>query len=193
MKVVLIPCGPTEWQEEGRLLGRVELPLTPDGEQRCSEWIDALRAHGIQRIFHSPDELATQTAGLIGNPLGVPTKPLDGLVEIDVGLWTGLTEKELKTRYASAHRELCESPLNVHPPSGERVGDAADRLKSCLKKRVKPNGKATIGVVLRPLSFAVARCALEGTGVSKVWETAQRPLEPVVIECTGVPAAAGSA
>ena len=24
MKVVLIPCGPTEWHDEGRLLGRVE-------------------------------------------------------------------------------------------------------------------------------------------------------------------------
>jgi broad specificity phosphatase PhoE len=190
MKVVLIPCAPTEWHDEGRLLGRTELPLTTEGADRCSEWSSTLRLHSIQKIYHSPDELATQTAGLIANPLGVPVKPLDALEEIDVGLWAGLTERELKTRFASAHRELCEAPLNVHPPSGERVGDAASRLKTCLRKRVKPNGKATIGLVLRPLSFAVARCTLESGELSRVWEVAQRATDPIVIEYHGAPAAA---
>ena len=116
MKVVLIPCGPTEWHDEGRLLGRVEVPLTAQGEQRCDQWRAALAAQSIRKIFHSPDDLASRTAGLIGNPLGIPTKPLEELSEVDVGLWAGLTEKEMKTRYASAHRELCEAPRSVRSP-----------------------------------------------------------------------------
>ena len=188
MKVILIPCGPTEWRDEGRLLGRVELSLTAQGEQRCDQWRAALAAQSMRKIFHSPDDLASRTAGLIGNPLGIPTKPLDDLCEIDVGLWAGLTEREMKTRYASAHRELCEAPLNVRPPRGEKLSDAVARLQSCLKKRVKPNGKTTIGLVLRPFSFAVARCALQGESFSSVWESAGSVSEPVVVECGGVPA-----
>lgn len=192
MKVVLIPCGPTEWHDEGRLLGRVEVPLTAQGEQRCDQWRAALAAQSIRKIFHSPDDLASRTAGLIGNPLGIPTKPLEELCEVDVGLWAGLTEKEMKTRYATAHRELCEAPLNVRPPNGEKLSDAVARLQTCLKKRVKPNGKATIALVLRPFSFAVARCALQGQGFSSVWESARSVTDPVVVECDGVPAGSRS-
>lgn len=192
MKVVLIPCGPTEWHDEGRLLGRVEVPLTARGEQRCDQWRAALAAQSIRKIFHSPDDLASRTAGLIGNPLGIPTKPLEELCEVDVGLWAGLTEKEMKTRYATAHRELCEAPLNVRPPSGEKLSDAVARLQTCLKKRVKPNGKSTIALVLRPFSFAIARCALQGEGFSSVWEAARSVSDPVVVECDGVPACSRS-
>ena len=31
MIIALIPSGATEWREEGRLLGRVDLPMTPAG------------------------------------------------------------------------------------------------------------------------------------------------------------------
>ncbi|MBU0640418.1 MAG: histidine phosphatase family protein [Planctomycetes bacterium] len=192
MKVALIPCGVTEWRADDRLLGRIELSLGADGQQRCQEWVKMLRPLGLGRIFHSPDELATATATLIGRSLGVPTKPLEQLTEVDVGLWSGLTEEQLKARYASAHRELCEDPLNVSPPGGESLSAAASRVHSCLKKRVKPNGKTALGLVMRPFSFAMARCALGETEAAKVWERAQASSEPVVIDVSDELSRAGA-
>jgi broad specificity phosphatase PhoE len=188
MKVALIPCGPTEWREKGRLLGRVELTPTAAVEGQCAAWGEQLRDVVRSKIFHAPDELSRATAQLIGRRLNVPTKALDDLVEVDLGLWAGLTEEQLKQRYAKAHRQLTESPLNVSPPEGEDFSAAAGRVRACLKKRLKPNGSNGIGLVMRPLTFAMARSVLEGAASTKIWETSQQADAVVIVDCEGVPA-----
>lgn len=188
MKVALIPCATTEWCDEGRLLGRVELQSTSDGQRRCADWVEQLRGVALARIYHSPDGLAAETAELLGRRLSIPVKPLDDLVEVDVGLWAGLTESQLKSRFASAHRQLCDSPLNVQPPEGETFSAAEKRVRKCIKKRIRKNGKTSVGLVLRPLSLAMAHCALQGTEPTGIWETAQLVREPVVVDCDRAPA-----
>lgn len=192
MKIALIPCGVSEWRQKGRLLGRVELPLTPEGEAQCTAWGEELRPAALKRIFYAPDELSRATAQCIGRILNLPTKTLDDLEEVDLGLWTGLTEAELKQRYAKAHRQLLESPLNVAPPEGENFSDAAARLRACLKRRIKPNGKTALGLVMRPFAFAMARCVLEGVEPARLWEASQHQDQPVVIDSAGVPALTAS-
>jgi len=191
MKIALIPCARTEWLDEGRLLGRVELPPAPAADAECEQWVKELRGLGWQQILHAPDELATHTARLLGRQLVVPTKVADALAEVDVGLWSGLTEEDLKSRYASAHRELCEAPLNVNPPGGESLGDADARLKAFLKKHTRRDGPTALALVLRPLSFAMAWCTLEGRAPSDVWERARQAQRPVIIEFPPGPAARG--
>lgn len=185
MKVALIPCGTTEWHDAGRLLGRVELPLTEGGTQQCAQWAEQLQPLGIRRLLHAPDELAKQTAACLARRLSVPAKPLDDLVEVDVGLWAGLTETQLKSRFPSAHRQLCEAPLNVHPPGGEDLSAAAARLNTCIRKQVRKNGEEVLGLIMRPFSFALARCAFERRDQAGIWETARSASEPIVIECEG--------
>ncbi len=186
MKVVLIPCGSTEWDEEGRILGRVELPLTSAGQEQCRAWARQLGELGLRRIFHGPDELTTQTASLLARMLSIRTKRIDDLVEVDVGLWTGLTAEQLKTRYASAHRQLREAPLNVSPPGGESLAAAARRLSDCLGKQLRKNNKGAVGLVMRPFSFALARCIVEGRGPTGLWEAAWDDRAPVVIDYPAV-------
>jgi len=187
MKVALIPCGATDWQGEQRLMGRVELPLTSEGQKKCGEWAEALGSVGLDRILHAPDDLAKQTASVLARRLSIPTKSLDDLAEFDIGLWAGLTESQLKTRYASAHRELRESPMNVKPPGGESMSKAASRLNACIRKQIKKNDKAAIGVVVRPFTFAIARCVLEDRELTDLWESARQATEPVVIDYEQAP------
>jgi len=182
MKIVLIPCGTTEWHGQGRLLGRAELTLNADGQTRCAEWVQALGDEGISRILHAPDELASQTARFIARRLSVPTKALDALREVDLGLWAGLTEAQLKTRYASAHRELCEAPLNVNPPGGEAVSEAAQRIAACLRKQTRRKNNGAIGVVMRPLARVLAQCALQNREPEDLLEEARQAGEPVTLE-----------
>jgi len=182
MKIALIPCVPTEWQQEGRLLGRAELPAEPNGEETCARWAEQLRSLPLKWILHSPDELATRTAKWLGRLLIVPTRRAESLAEVDLGLWSGLTEDQLKARYASAHRELCEAPLNVEPPGGESLEAAQDRLISFLRKRLKRNTDEAFGVVLRPLAYALAWCALSADNPAGLWETAKRATQPKIID-----------
>ena len=187
MRVALIPCGATDWRQEGRLLGRVELEPSSDAESQASQWSETLRPAALGKIFYAPDILSKATAENIGRQLNIPTKPLEGLLEVDLGLWAGLTEEELKKRFAKAHRQLVDSPLNVSPPEGEDFSNAADRVRSCLKKRIKPNGKGAIGLVMRPFMFAMTHSMLQGSDAANIWETSQGETEPVVMECAGIP------
>jgi probable phosphoglycerate mutase len=178
-KVILIPCAASEWRGQGRLLGRAELDVAPAGMAELSDWVNELRPLALSRIFHSPDALAKATAQYIGNALDVSVKADSGLREVDLGLWSGLTETELKSRYSKAHRQLREAPLTVSPPGGEEVGLAAERLAEVLRKRVKRNGKP-IGIVLRPLSFALARVAFGEAEPKAIW-SAREAAGPIVI------------
>ncbi|MBI5865384.1 MAG: histidine phosphatase family protein [Planctomycetes bacterium] len=182
MKVALIPCAASEWRDEGRLLGRVEVQATAAGEQAVAGWIQRLAPLGIPVVFHSPDELATRTAKLIAKALKVRTRKLADIAEVDVGLWAGLTEEELKKRYASTHHELCESPLHVCPPDGEEMAAAEQRLTAAVHKLIRKNEAAALALVARPLSLAITRWALEQSDESAIWHHAQEINEPVIIE-----------
>ncbi len=182
MKIALIPSAATEWHADGRLLGRVGLPMTEAGQQQCSAWVAVLRPLELQRLLHGPDDLTRQTAELLGRQLEIPTKALDELAEVDLGLWAGLTEAQLKTRFASAHRELRESPLHVNPPGGEALSQATERLTTCIRKQLRKNGAAPFGVVLRPLGFALVQHVLGNGRPTDLWEAARGQSGPVIIE-----------
>jgi len=191
MKVALIPCAATDWTQDGRLLGRVDLEPGEDAHGQCKKWSETLRDQKLARIYHAPDILSKTTAQSIAQALNIPAKNLEALAEVDLGLWAGLTEGELKKRFAKAHRQLIDSPMNVRPPNGEDFSDASARLRNCLKKQIKPNGRASIGLVMRPFSFAMACYLLQGDSV-KIWEASQDQPAPRVMECFGVPEAANN-
>lgn len=190
MKVALIPSAATDWAGQGRLLGRVELEPSSAAGNQLAAWSDELKATHIKRIYYAPDALSRTTARQLGSALGITVKELDALEEVDLGLWAGLTEEDLKKRYASAHRQLVDSPLAVSPPGGEEFSVAISRLRACFKKRLKANEEGGVGLVLRPFCFAMARYLLEGEGV-KIWEASRAPAHPVVLELPALPAASG--
>jgi broad specificity phosphatase PhoE len=193
MKVVLIPCGSTEWGESGRLLGRTDMPLTPEGRAACAQWAEQFEGDRPARIMHSSDELAAESARAIAARLDIPTRAAEGLAEVDVGLWAGLTEDQLKTRYENAYKQLREAPLSVRPPEGENFGEAAERVAGALRKIMKRNGKGVTGLVMRPLALTLARCALEDLPASEIWTTSRKWTEPVVVESAGMDAPAAPA
>jgi broad specificity phosphatase PhoE len=191
MNVALIPCGLSEWRQQGRMLGRVEVALTEGGERGCLAWCTRLAPLNLGRILHGPDDLSKSTARLIGRRLDVPAKALDSLIEVDVGVWAGLTRDELKKRYASAYRELCDAPLNVSPPGGEEFSEAARRLEKCLRRQLRRNNAGAIGFVLRPLALGLMYGILSNENTDTVWQMTQGTNEPVILENIGAPALAG--
>lgn len=180
MNVVLIPVGGTDWRAAGRLLGRAELSLTPDGERQAAQWAEQLRPQAISRIYHSPDELATRTGEIMAEALGIGAKSLDELAEVDFGLWAGLTDEQLEQRFATAHHQLLEAPLSVTPPSGEEFLVAVQRVREKLRKLSRRATGQTIGLVLRPMLFALTRWLLERGDDAAIWETARAEAAPAV-------------
>lgn len=186
MKVALIPVGASEWGEAGRLLGRAEVSLTSRGRTCCAGWAELVRGLRPTRVYHSSDDLAAETAGLIAAALEASAKSVRELDEVDVGLWAGLTEAQLKQRYTSAYRQLCDAPLGVRAPEGEDFEQASRRLLDGIARLVRKNGAPAVAVVLRPLALAMVRCALEGRTPQDLLSAARDYATPVVIDTDAI-------
>jgi broad specificity phosphatase PhoE len=183
MKIILVPCAGTEWRDERRLMGRVALDPSPQGVEVAAQWLPMLRLEGVAQVLYAPDELSAQMAGYLAKNLGVSYRRVAAFDEVDVGLWAGLTEDDLRGRYETCHRSLCDSPLNVTPPNGESLSDAADRIRTALERRVSKNGVPAVAIVMRPLALALARSILTRSEDSEtIWTDSHEINSPVVID-----------
>ncbi len=187
MKIVLFPTAASEWRSKGRLLGRVELSPTEAGLAQCGDWADEVSELGVKAIYHAPDELSAVTAETLGKHLDAARKAVEGLLEPDVGLWAGLTDAQLKARFAKAHRNLSEAPLNIRPPEGEPFSKALERLEAAIRKQIGRNGIPAIGFVLRPLALAMVRSCFEENGATEIYEMTRDEDLPRVFEADAFP------
>src|SRR5512138_758400 len=72
--VAIIRPGLTEFDEQDRIQGALDLPLSEQGEAQVAQIVDRLRGLGIEQIYTSPTNPARSTAQQVGEALGVPVK-----------------------------------------------------------------------------------------------------------------------
>ncbi len=159
--MVLIPWGATLWSTAGRLNARTPLPLTKDGRRLAVNWANELASRELAAVYCGGEKAAVQTADVVAARSEVPRRGLDDLNEVDVGLWEGLTEMQIRDRFPRLFKRWEEQPDCVCPPDGESLAHAADRLREAIARIAHKHKNGTVGVVLGPLSFALARCSLE--------------------------------
>lgn len=111
---------------EKQCIGRTDLPLSAEGREE----IEALRASfaekGIERIYTSPLTRCVQSAEILSGGV-IPVEIVDGLREIDMGLWDGLTFREIRERYPAEYEARGMDLANFRPPEGESFSDCAGR------------------------------------------------------------------
>lgn len=143
----VIRPGETEFDEQRRVIGTLDLPLTERGLEQVREIVDRLRELPVKQILTGPQNPAKRTAELVGKALGIPVKELDDLGNVDHGLWQGLCVDEIKHKHPKVFKQWVESPETVCPPGGETCHEAFDRVRQALKKSIK-----------RKDNFAVVSC-----------------------------------
>ena len=152
MRIALIRAGATDYDQQGRVQGTLNIPLCDEGTGEVAQVIDEVRPLGLELLYASGSLAAQQTAEAIAFNLSIKLKHLEKLHNVDQGLWQGMQIEELKRKHPKIYRQwedLCE---NVCPPQGETLGEAKDRVQTALKKILKKNGAAMVGVVApRPL------------------------------------------
>jgi len=119
----------TAWNEQGRLQGTTDIPLSPAGEAVARSWRLPAPADRWKRMC-SPLARARRTAELVqpSAPVAVDSR----LREMSFGMWEGRTVADLRTdprdgggeAFAAAER----LGLDFHPPGGESPRMAMARL-----------------------------------------------------------------
>lgn len=119
-ELLLVRHGRTEWNEQGRLQGAGDSPLTEEGIQAAHLLAHRLASAKSRPVacYSSPQPRALLTATLITAHLGIPTREAQGLRERSYGCLEGLTWAEQKVRHPEAHVMNAKRCDDYVPPGG---------------------------------------------------------------------------
>ncbi|QDT64250.1 Phosphoserine phosphatase 1 [Calycomorphotria hydatis] len=154
-EIVLIrPCS-TSYDEQKRIQGRLDLPLSDHGQAELVPLIDKLRNESIEYVMTDPGEPSRSVAKAVAEALDIGLKEKSELQNLDQGLWQGLQLEEVRRKYPKLLKQWQESPEAICPPQGESISDAIERVEKVLKKPLK-KGKRFAVVAAEPLASLVA-------------------------------------
>jgi probable phosphoglycerate mutase len=130
----LIRHARTGWNEERRIQGQQDSPLSAAGQQAALEWGARLQALKWYAILCSDLGRAAATAERINRILRLPVRTDPRLREQDWGRWTGLPLAELKKQYKTELRAQERLGWRFTPPEGESRLQVLDRTAAALEE-----------------------------------------------------------
>jgi probable phosphoglycerate mutase len=129
MIVGLLRHGRTTWNEEGRMQGRRDIPLSASGRAEVLAWRAPAPPAGAPPIEmpwrSSPLARAVETAEILS---GVAPRHEPALTEMDWGEWEGFDLHTLRERHGDAFARNEAAGLDFRPPGGESPRDVRDRV-----------------------------------------------------------------
>jgi broad specificity phosphatase PhoE len=143
-RLILIRPGCTDFDEQQRIQGTLDLPLSDRGEDQQRQLLSDLADTEIDLIFTSPTEPALTTAEQLAEMHRVECRVVPQLSNVDQGLWQGLQLEELRRKQPRVYKQLQEDPCCVCPPEGESLTDALARVREGLERPLKKKGRLII-------------------------------------------------
>jgi len=125
--IVLVRHGETDWNREHRFQGHADVPLNEDGRAQVAELGEKLAGELFAAAYTSPLRRAAETAEILGSRLGLVVQPSDGLREVDVGSWSGLTVREVENRFPDGFRRWIDWKVEGWD-DGEQYEDFSRRV-----------------------------------------------------------------
>jgi broad specificity phosphatase PhoE len=160
-QVILIRPGPTLYDEQNRVQGVLDIPLSERGRGEVVRMAQRLaRSLGnasLSALYCGPGENVTRTAEIVGKVLRIRPKRINEFRNLDQGLWQGLQIDEIKRRNTRLFRQWLDDPATICPPQGETVERAMDRIKAAFRPLLRRHHDEAIGLVVgEPLARLVA-------------------------------------
>lgn len=139
MKLYLIRHGQTRWNEEGKIQGKTDIPLNREGIAQAQLLAEAMERRPVGAVYSSPLKRAYQTAACVAERQGLTPVPIDGLREVDFGLWEGMTWKEIEKQYPKDFALWDRNPAEHTPTGGERREECRARCAASMEQILREN------------------------------------------------------
>ena len=126
--LTLIRHAPTSWNEQGRIQGLTDIPLSDSGQSSAKAWIlpdDIRQAYW----FSSPLQRTRQTASI----LDIHVKIDERLIEMGWGAWEGKSLQDLRDIHGEAMKQNESRGLDFCPPDGESPRIVQERIMPWLE------------------------------------------------------------
>jgi len=170
VQMLLVRAGSTDFDEQGRIKGTLDIPLNEAGQGQVAKLIGDLHTVEIAHLYCSPCRAAQQTAEALGADHRMKPKVLDELQNLDHGLWHGKLIDEVRISQPRVFRQLQEHPETVCPPRGEPVGHALERVRGVITRLVRKHRTGTVALVVPEPLASLVRATLSQGELGDLWK-----------------------
>ena len=127
MELILVRHGETPFNRERKVQGITDIELNDAGLRQAHQLALSLKDHEIHQIYSSPLRRAYQTAEAINQFHDVPIHRRNGLMEMDVGDFEGLSFQELRANEKDFLQRWIADPAMTKMPNGESIIELQER------------------------------------------------------------------
>lgn len=181
-QVFLAKSATTDFDEQDRIVGTLNVPINVRGQAEVAEMARELAGVPIDTVYSTPSTSARETANLLGKQLGAKVKDLEELRNLDFGLWQGLPVAEVQRKHKKLYTKWKESPCEACPPAGEEIAQVFERVEKVLGPIIRKNSFRGIVIVAPDPLRKVIRCFLTERKVDNVLlQAASSPVEKISV------------
>jgi putative nucleotidyltransferase with HDIG domain len=170
--VYLVRHGEPEFKgEEQRCIGKTDLSLSERGRHQASDLETFFSDKNITAIYHSYLLRAKQTAERLSGGK-YPVIQADGLEEIDMGEWDGMTFREIREKYPELYEKRGKDIVHIAAPGGENFIDGLSRFSGAVR-HIIDQASGNIVMVGHAGVNRIFLCEVLGLNYGNVLEIAQ--------------------
>ncbi|PIS41151.1 MAG: histidine phosphatase family protein [Candidatus Kerfeldbacteria bacterium CG08_land_8_20_14_0_20_42_7] len=122
----IVRHGETDYNKQGRYLGRTDISLSSDGIRQAKELTMEVKGFPVDVVISSPLKRTMEMAHIIA-----PDKDIvkdDHFIERSIGVYEGLTKQEAKNKYPDLYGRNITRIFNEAPPHGETIKQVQERV-----------------------------------------------------------------
>lgn len=160
-EILLVRHGETLWNQQGRMQGQQDSPLTEVGVRQARMLARRLKDVNFAALYSSDLGRAWRTAASIAEETGHEIVADARLRERHFGVFEGLTNAEIKSRYPDLHAIFSSRDPHFAMPGGESALAFRERILGCLAGiALEHAGETTVVVAHGLVLDAAYRAAL---------------------------------
>ena len=162
LEIYLVRHGETPWNNEGRLQGSKDIPLSKRGFKQAERLADRFEGLNFSAIYSSNLKRAEQTAATIARKNNMEVIQKKGFREISMGDWEGRLWEELNQEYPDTLQAWKEKPTMAAIPNCEGVVNVAKRgFKTLKNTALEHKDNDRILIVAHGLLISTILCRIE--------------------------------
>ena len=170
LRIVLVQPGSTDFDDQGRIKGSLDIPLSVNGTGQVARIVAELAEEPIEAVYASACESALQTAQALALDRRLKVKSVPKLKNLNHGLWHGKLIDELRQNQPKIYRHWRENPELACPPEGESIAAARERAQSAVAKILRKHRQGTIALVIPEPLASVVRGFLRNNELDDLWQ-----------------------
>lgn len=169
MNIYIARHGETKWNREGRMQGFKNSDLTEEGISNAKSLGESLKNIDFDYIYSSPLGRALDTAKYIRKDDSINIILDDSLKELNLGLWEGMTHKDIKEKYPTQYNNFREHPELFESNGGEDFLELIKRVEDGLNNIIKDENHENILIVTHTCVIKAISIIVKGDKVKYFW------------------------